>query len=85
MPSSKLSKYGMQSDKSIGKIHDDIGILHIIYFGSRPHIIFQNTIKQMCRMIKNIFGKLNSRKMDRRFTNILNQETAFLSFLVNSL
>ena len=70
----------MQSDKCIGKIHDDIGILHIIYFGSRPHIIFQNTMKQMCRMF--IFGKLNSRKIDRSVTNILSQE---ISFLVNSL
>ena len=84
MPLSKLTKYRMQSDKCIRKIQDDIGILHIIYFGSRPHIIFQNTMKQICRMIKNVFGKLNSRKMDRSFTNILSQETAFLSFLVNS-
>ena len=84
MPSSKLTKYRMQSDKCIRTIHDNIGIPHIIYFGSRSHIIFQNTMKQMCRMIKNVFGKLNSRKMDRSFTNILSQETAFLSFLVNS-
>ena len=41
-------------------------------------------MKHMSRMIDNIFGKLNSRKMDRSFTNILYQETAFLSFLVNS-
>ena len=61
------------------------GILHITYIGSRPYIIFQNIIKQMSRMIKNIFGKLNSRRIDRSFTNILSQEIAFLSFLVNSL
>ena len=81
MPSSKLSKYWMQSDKCIRKIHDDIGILHIIYFGSRPHIIFQNTMKQMCRMIKNIFGKLNSRKMDRSFTIIFAKKLCFNHFL----
>ena len=63
----------MQPDKCRGKINDDIGILDIIYFESRPCIIFQNTIKHMSRMIENIFGKLNSRKMGRSFTNILNQ------------
>ena len=71
----------MQSDKFIRKIHDDIGILHILYFGSRPYIVFQNTMRQMCRMIKNIFGKLNSRKMDRSFTNIFAKKLRFNHFL----
>ena len=74
----------MRSGNLIEKIHDDTGVLHIIYFGSGPHIIFRNTIKQMCRMIEKNVGKLNSRKMDCSFANILSQEITFLSFRVNS-